>query len=130
MKKAIALVVALLAFGLVPQGAKAQNPAEVQTMQEFVTLMEGYLGVAHEWVSLMSERERTVYMAIEGVTEIYEAREQRRKAVAYLEGLLEGESNRTIRNIVRFKLRDLYNELGEPDRALAQLEQVIADNGS
>ena len=36
--------------------------------------------------------------------------------------------NQTVRNIIRFKLRDVYVETGQADLALAELEAVIEEN--
>ena len=70
-----------------------------------------------------------VYFAIEGIVEIYEERDEMKGAIPHLEAILdEYPDNLTVRTITRFKLRDIYNEAGERDRALEQLEAIIAEN--
>lgn len=97
--------------------------------EEFIGLMESYLEVAHRWVQMAQTREAAVFFAIQGITEIYEERGELRAAGPHLEQILEkyGE-NRTLRAMIRFKLRDIYNETGQHEKALQQLEEVIADS--
>ena len=40
----------------------------------------------------------------------------------------KSSGNRTLRNVARFKLRDLYNETGQSAKALEQLELIIREN--
>ena len=50
-------------------------------------------------------------------------------AVAHLKRILdEHGSNQAVRNIVHLKLRDVYKETGDAKAALAQLDQIIAEN--
>ena len=70
-----------------------------------------------------------MYFAIEGIIEIYEARGELRDAGPHLEQILQkyGE-NRTLRAMIRFKLRDIYNETDQYEKALQQLEEIIAES--
>ena len=61
--------------------------------------------------------------------ELYEQRGQKAQAIPHLERLLEQSSgNPVVENIVRFKLRDLYRDTGQGDRALAELDRIFRDN--
>lgn len=97
--------------------------------EEFIGLMESYLEVAHRWIQMAETREAAVFFAIEGITEIYEERGELRDAGPHLERILEkyGE-NRTLRTMIRFKLRDIYNQTDQHEKALQQLEEVIAES--
>ncbi|MEM7352531.1 MAG: hypothetical protein AAF657_17155, partial [Acidobacteriota bacterium] len=73
--------------------------------------------------------ETAIFLAIEGIIEVYEERREKAKAIPHLERIVEQNGdNQTVRNIVRFKLRDLYRETGRSDKAIEQLELVIAEN--
>ena len=98
----IALVLSILAVG-------PAAPASADDSQAaFIDVMHGYLGVAEQYTSLAARPEAAVYFAVEGIVEVYERRGELDKAIGDLEQLLEQHGdNQTVRNIVRFKLRDL-----------------------
>lgn len=127
---ALITVVALVALTTVFASASSgQQGAVEDETQAFIRLMKGYLGVGDQWVSMASTSESAVYLALEGITEIYEQRGERAKAIEHLNRLLdESGDNRAVRTIISFKLRDLYNETGRGDQALAVLDRIVADN--
>ncbi len=121
---AVLLAAAVLASGLFAAGA--QGNAETQA---FLDLMENYLGLSERWVAMASQEETTVFLAVEGIIEIYEGRGEKAKAIPHLQRIVEqNPDNQAIRNVVRLKLRDLYNETGRSDMALQELDQIIAEN--
>ena len=131
-KKNRLIVVALLlvlAFALLPVGqALGRNP-EMEATQQFLTMMERYLEISDRWVEMLSSEERAVFLAVEGIVEIYEERGEKAAALDHLGGLLERhKGNQTVRNAVRFKMRDIYRETGQPQKALAELDRIIAEN--
>ena len=80
---------------------------------------------------MASEPDTAVYLAIEGITEVYENRGEKAKAIPHLLAIVEqSANNRALRNVARFKLRDLYNETGRSDKALEQLELIIQENAN
>ena len=117
-------VVLLVAFAGAAPRAYAESEEE-----QFMSLMETYLQVSQQWVKMAETREAAVYFAIEGIIEIYEARGELRDAGPHLEQILQkyGE-NRTLRAMIRFKLRDIYNETDQYEKALQQLEEIIAES--
>lgn len=126
----LVIVVTLAVLFTAFASASSGEPGVVEDeTQAFIRLMTGYLGVGDRWVSMASTPESAVYLALEGITEIYEQRGERAKAIEHLNRLLEQSGdNRAVRTIISFKLRDLYNETGRGDQALAVLDQIVADN--
>ncbi len=118
--KIIALLLALSA-----PIANAQSPDE---QAQFVQLMNQYLDLSEQVVSIASRPEATIFMAVEGIFEVYEQRKDAPGAIKHLERILADSSNQTVRNIVRLKLRDIYKETGQADKALEQLDLVIQEN--
>ena len=104
--------------------------AEINAGDEvFIDTLGSYMDVSAKLVSLAGDRETTIFFAIEGIVEIYERRNELAKAPAHLEKILKKyPDNQTIRNIVRFKLRDVYNDTGQSDLALRELEAIIEEN--
>jgi tetratricopeptide (TPR) repeat protein len=96
---------------------------------EFIELMGGYLDVSEQFLQFASSSEGAVYFAIEGIIEIYEERGEMRAAIPHLQQILERHAdNLTVRTLTRFKLRDLYNETGQQQLALRELEAIIDEN--
>lgn len=96
---------------------------------EFVEILDGYMDVSEKFISMAGKQEAAVFFAIEGIVEIYEDRNELAKAPEHLQKILKKyPDNKTIRNIVRFKLRDVYNDTGKSDLALKELETIIAEN--
>ena len=96
---------------------------------EFMELMSGYLDVSERFLKLASQNEAAVFFAVEGIIEIYEERGEMRAAIPHLQRILEQNGdNLTVRTLTRFKLRDLYNETGQHELALKELETIIVEN--
>ncbi|MDJ0655012.1 MAG: hypothetical protein QNJ40_12700 [Xanthomonadales bacterium] len=106
--------------------AQGQQPDEAM---QFVELMSEYMDLADKVVSTAETPEGAVFMAIEGIFEVYEQRRDAPGAVRHLNRILEANpDNQTVRNLVRFKLRDIHKETGDLDKALEQLDLVIKEN--
>lgn len=105
-------------------------PAQAEEDEaEFLSKIQDYLAVSEKYVALANGKEHAVFFAVEGIVEIHEERGEQAKAVPVLQKILESyPDNRTVRNIIRFKLRDLHVETGRADLALAELQAVIREN--
>ncbi len=125
------VVAVILGSSLFTTPSVGQPGRGEEDVRNFIDLMDNYLGLSNRWVATASEPDTAVYLAIEGITEVYENRGEKAKAIPHLLRIVEQSAdNRTLRNIARFKLRDLYNETGRSDKALEQLEMIIQENSS
>ena len=96
---------------------------------KYVGLMSQYLTLTEQVSDVASRPESTLFLAVEGIFEIYEQRRDAPAAIKHLERILADHgNNRTLRNIVRLKLRDIYKETGQGDKALEQLDLMIDEN--
>ena len=67
--------------------------------------------------------------AVEGIVEGHRDRGDQAAAVPLLIRILAKHADhQTVRNIIRFKLFDVYREIGKADLALAEREAVIDEN--
>ena len=109
---------------LVSPGAVAASEQEA-----FVDLMNQYLALGNAVVDTAERPEAAIFLAIEGIFEVYEQRRDAPNAIQHFERMLKdyGE-NQTVRNLIRFKLRDIYKETGQSDKALEQLDLIVAEN--
>ena len=127
--KALTKLTLILALAMICAGGTSAAQAADNEHAEFVALMNSYLDVSNKVVDLAGTPEAAIYMAVEGIVEVYEQRRDGPAAEQHLRRILdEHGSNQTIRNLVRFKLRDIYNETGQTDKALAELDAIIAEN--
>jgi hypothetical protein len=105
------------------------NPVQAQDQQKFLDTMVKYLEITDRYVGLASEPAAATFFAIEGIVELYEQRGQKAQAIPHLERLLaQGAGNPVVENLVRFKLRDLYRDSGQGDKALAELDRIFTEN--
>ena len=119
----MAALIALTALAAQPAVADDDDDAA------FLREIRDYLAVSETFVSLADKKEAAVFFAVEGIVEIHEARGEQAKAVPALQAILDKyPDNRTVRNIVRFKLHEVYKEIGSSDAALAELDAVIDEN--
>ena len=126
---AAAVLAAALGSGFFSAASGQQGRGEEDQARELIELMGNYLGFSNHWVETASKPDAAIYLAIEGIIEVYEERREKAKAIPHLERIVQQNAdNRTVRNIARFKLRDLYRETGRSDQAIEQLELVIEEN--
>jgi len=117
----------LATLTLTPLQATAADENEMQ----FLDTMDRYLTISERYISLASEPTAAIYFAVEGISEIYEDRGEKAQAIPHLERLLKAhKGNLAAANIIRLKLRDLYRETGQAQKALDQLDAVMAQNRS
>ncbi len=121
------IIIALALLACLPfTTAQAQNPGQAR---EFVSLMSDYMSLVDQVVAASGNEEAAVFMAIEGIYEVYEHGKDAPGAIRHFERLLEEYGdNRTVRTMLRLKMRDIYKEIGQPDKVLEQLDLIIAEN--
>ena len=109
----------------------ATAPAHANEQEDFLELMSQYLALGNAVVDTAERPEAAIFLAIEGIFEVYEQRRDAPNAVQHFERLLEQHGdNQTVRNLIRFKLRDIYKETGQMDKALEQLDLLVAENAA
>ena len=128
---AAAILAVILGSGLLATASAGQPGGGEDEARQFIDLMDNYLGLSGRWVSMASQPDTATYLAIEGITEVYEHRGEKAKAIPHLLDIVDRSAgNRSLRNVARFKLRDLYNETGRSDKAIEQLELIIQENAN
>ncbi|WP_224814898.1 tetratricopeptide repeat protein [Hasllibacter sp. MH4015] len=94
-----------------------------------IELFQSYMDIAEQFVGFATEQEATVFLAVEGIVEIFEERGEEAAAIPILQSALaQYPDDQPARNIIRFKLRDLYRDTGQADAALAELQAILDEN--
>ena len=109
------------------QGFQA-DPEQLGRITSFLQVMEKYIQVTKEFYGMASDEERAAAFAIMEIKTVYEQSGNRRGAIKELTGLLNETNNRTIRNIIRFQLLDLYKESNDTPAAMENLRSIIQEN--
>ncbi|MGF1526697.1 MAG: hypothetical protein ACFCBW_07885 [Candidatus Competibacterales bacterium] len=103
-------------------------PLQARDM-EYLDEMRGYIDLSRDFVNALGQREFAVFFAIEGIVEIYEERDELRDAIIHLERILARyPDDVAVRNIIRFKIQELYRILDLPGKAMDQLDLIIAES--
>lgn len=125
----IRMTTGLLASTAVTAALLLAPTANANEQEDFLQLMNQYLALSNAVVDTAARPEAAVYIAIEGIFEVYEQRRDAPSAVQHFERMLEQYGdNQTVRNLIRLKLRDIYKETGQTDKALQQLDLIVAEN--
>ncbi|ETW92728.1 MAG: hypothetical protein ETSY1_42375 [Candidatus Entotheonella factor] len=121
------VVMAVLLTGL--SSVASDRDGEHGDEMKFINLMDKYLALSQRVAEIASQPDASVFLAIEGIVEIYEERGEMDQAIEHLNRVIkESPNNRSLRTIARFKLREIYGDLDMRSKALSELDQIIADH--
>lgn len=94
----------------------------------FLKVMEKYFQITKEYYGVANDEERAAAFAIMEIKTVYEQSGNRQGAIKELTNLLVDTDNRTIRNIIRFQLLDLYKQSNDTPAAMENLRSIIKEN--
>lgn len=104
---------------------EAFNLDQLNMMRDFIALMSEYLTVANKFVTNLKDDDISVYLIAESMTEIYEKKSSKMDAIPELRKLAEkNKENKVAYKAVLFKIKDIYKENQEFDKALAVLVEI------
>ena len=91
-------------------------------------VMDNYIQITQEFYGIASDQERAAAFAVMEIKSVYEKSGNRKDAIKELTDLLDKTDNRTIRNIIRFQLLDLYKQSKNTEAAIENLRNIINEN--
>ena len=106
----------------------AQQGPDLQTMQQFISLMQGYFDVIHATHAVAADSEKSAILQLQKIQDIYKERGDRAEAITVLRKTMEVTSNRTIRNAAAMMLADALNETGRASQAVEVLQSALDAN--
>ncbi len=124
------LVVVALAVFVMFASAPASAQESVREQERFMDVMSKYLEFSTRYVRIAEYPHAVLHLSVESIVETYEARGEGIKAVEHLRGLLAETKQRTARNILRMKIRDLLQQYGRSEEALAELDALFRENNN
>lgn len=104
------------------------EPQRREAERRELAMMTDRLGYVDNWHRIAFDPQRAVMMATQAIVEIHMASGQSDRAVEMLERLLERVEEQGSRTAIRFALRDVFMERGEPERAAQHMVQIILEN--
>lgn len=108
------------------EGMMLERERDAQRRQ-MMTMNERFEYVAG-WREVAFDPRQAVMMATQAIVELHLGHEDARGAVEKLENLLTQVEGVGTRTAIRFALRDIYTELGDPARATEHMAQVVLEN--
>ena len=108
----------------------AQEPssAQLQQMQEFMKIMQGYYALVNAVHEVASDKDKAAIFQLQKIQEIYKQRGDRAEAVKVLSEVVKTTSSDTVRNAASLMLADTLNETGRASQAVEVLEDALARN--
>jgi predicted negative regulator of RcsB-dependent stress response len=101
---------------------------ELGKITTFLEVMSKYIHITREFYGIADDQERAAAFAIMEIKTVYEQSGNRQGAIKELTSLLAETNNRTIRNIIRFQLMDLYKQSNDTAAAMESLRAIIEEN--
>ncbi len=106
----------------------AQEADELERMQQFIGLMQGYFDVIHATHAVAADPEKSAILQLQKIQDIYKDRGDRAEAISVLRRVTETTSNPTIRNAAAMMLADALNETGRASQAVEVLQDALDKN--
>ena len=119
------LVCLLLAFAVAAPVSHAQTAKELETMEAFLTIMDGYFNVIESTYNIASNEEKAAIIQMSKIQEVYEELGQKAKAAEVFRDVLDKSTNPTIRNAAYMMLADNLKETGRAADALSLLREGL-----
>lgn len=121
----------LIAMLALPMGAaNAQTPSaqQLQQMQEFMSIMQGYYTLVNSVHEVASDKDKAAIFQLQKIQEIYKQRGDRAEAIKVLTRVVDSAKSDTVRNAASLMLADTLNETGRASDAVEVLEQALERN--
>lgn len=128
MLKAKIVSVLCVTAALAGSPSYAQQGPDLQTMQQFISLMQGYFDVIHATHAVAADAEKSAILQLQKIQDIYKERGDRAEAITVLRKTMESTANPTIRNAAAMMLADALNETGRASQAVEVLQRALDAN--
>ncbi|MEL7312344.1 MAG: hypothetical protein AAFN07_12580 [Pseudomonadota bacterium] len=126
-RKTLISIAALTMTALAPVSS-AQQSEELEMMQQFMSVMDGYFSIIQSTHDIAASPEKSAILQMQKIKEIYEERGEGARAVGVLREVLENSQAPTIRSAAVLILSDLLNDTGRADEAIKVLEAGLAES--
>lgn len=130
----VILSVAVICFSLL-LGCNAQaedddsDLDQLEIMSDFLEMMNEYLNFSKKFVDCLKDEDLSIYLIAESITEIYEKKGSKSDAIPDLRKLAaKKKKNKVAYKAILFKIKDIYKDNKEYDKALGVLQEIADIN--
>ncbi len=112
-----------------PLGAvHAAEEPELERMQQFMAVMQGYYGIIGDIHEVASDPDKSAILQLQKIEEIYKQRGDRAEAIKILRDVVDKTKSPVVRNAASLMLADALNETGRASQAVEVLQQALQKN--
>lgn len=108
--------------------AAADQAQELETMRQFLAVMDGYYTVIENVYEVSSHPDKAAIIQLQKIEEVYKERGELARAIDVLRDAVEHGKSQTIKNAAAVMLADALKETGRSDEAVKVLRQALAPN--
>lgn len=122
-------IAVLLSLGvLLSTPTLAQEGEQLEQMERFISVMEGYYRIIDGVHAISSDAEKSAILQLQKIEEIFKQRGDRAKAIEVLREAMAKTNSQTVRNAAAIMLADALNETGQATEAVAVLREALDSN--
>ncbi len=120
----------IAAMAMAPASAYAADPGEgdLQRMQQFIEVMQGYYQIIGDMHSVASDPDKSAILQLQKIEEIYKQRGDRAEAIKVLQDVISKTTSPIVRNAASMMLADALNETGRASQAVEVLQEALHKN--
>ena len=118
----------VIALAVMAPASHAQSAKELETMESFLNIMDGYFNVIESTYQVASSQEKAAIIHMSKIQEVYEQMGQKAKAADVFREVLAKSNNPTIRNAAYMMLADNLKDTGRASEALTLLRQGLEES--
>lgn len=108
--------------------AASAQELELETMQQFMGVMQGYYQIIEDVHSVASDPEKSAIQQLQKIEEIYKQRGDRAEAIDVLRDVVNTTKSPVVRNAASMMLADALNETGRASEAVEVLQKALQIN--
>jgi len=109
-----------------PIHAYADQAADLEQMQRFIEVMQGYYNIIDRIHAVSSEPDKATIQQLQKIDELYKNQGERAASIRIMQKVFDGSPSMTVRNAVAIMLADALNETGRTDQAIELLDKSLA----
>lgn len=105
--------------------AAADQAKELETMRQFLAVMDGYYAVIENVYEVSSHPDKAAIIQLQKIEEVYKERGELARAIDVLRSAVDHGKSQTIKNAAAVMLADALKETGRSDEAVKVLRRAL-----
>ncbi|MCF6177229.1 MAG: hypothetical protein L3J71_15845 [Victivallaceae bacterium] len=107
-------------------GKASAKTEQLAVVTQYLNLMKDYLTLSDKWMTMVKDDDTAVFLAADSIANIYKEKGNKAAAIPRLRKLLKKyKSQKVVCRAILFKIKDIYKDEKEYDKALKVLDEII-----